>query len=474
VLTQSDEVPSWDASHDVVIVGLGCAGASAAIEAGAAGADVLVIEGAPIGGGSSAASHSLLYLGGGTPIQQACGFEDSPEDMYRYLMASCGPDPDPALVAPYCEHSVEHFEWFTRQRVPFKASYYDGGHAPPGDDGLTYSGNERVYPFNELARPAPRAHIPTSPEPSGGLLMRCLIAAAKKHASLRCGAYCESLVANDAGNVVGVEVSIDGESHFIRAHQGVVITTGGFLFNDSMVKQYVPLLARCKNRVGTPTDDGSGIQMGLAAGGEAIHMEHADLLLPLYPPAALRRGILVGPDGQRFINEDCYHGRIGEQAILATGGRVWMIVDDAIFERPEYTPVEIAAVAGSFEDLAAELHMDELPNTMANYNRHAARGEDPEQHKGSQFVTPVDKPPFAALDVGLDAAHWGGFTLGGLHIDADGAVISPTGDRVPGLYAAGRATSGIAKRGYSSGLSLGDASFFGRRAGRAAASDTGG
>jgi 3-oxo-5alpha-steroid 4-dehydrogenase len=129
VITASSDVPQWDATHDVVIVGFGCAGACAAIEAGSAGTDVLVLEGAPMSGGTSATSHSLLYLGGGTSLQQACGFEDSPEGMQRYLMASCGLDP--LLIDPYCEHSVAHFEWLTQQGVPFKANYYDGGHAPP-------------------------------------------------------------------------------------------------------------------------------------------------------------------------------------------------------------------------------------------------------------------------------------------------------------------------------------------------------
>ena len=78
------DVSHWDAQHDVIVVGLGCAGAAAAIEAGRAGADVLVLEGAPLGGGSSAASHGLLYLGGGTALQQACGFEDTPEAMFAY------------------------------------------------------------------------------------------------------------------------------------------------------------------------------------------------------------------------------------------------------------------------------------------------------------------------------------------------------------------------------------------------------
>lgn len=467
--TPAGRVTRWDATHDVVVVGLGCAGAAAAIEAGSAGADVLVLEGATIGGGTSAASHGLLYLGAGTALQQACGFEDSAEAMYTYLMASCGPDPDPLLISPYCEESPAHFDWITRQGVPFKASYYDGSHFPDSDDGLTYSGNERVHPFCEMARPAPRAHIPQDPGPGGGLLMRHLVASARLHATLQCDARCASLVVADDGRVTGAVAVVSGEPFHVRARHGVILTTGGFLWNDAMVERHIPILARCRNRVGTPSDDGSGIELGIAAGGEAIHMDRADILLPLYPPTALRRGVLVDRSGRRFINEDAYHGRIGEFAIHRARGEVWMIVDDRIFERPQHTPVEIAAVAEDFESLGAELGMAQLADTMARYNEHAAAGVDPELHKDTRFVTPLDQPPLAALDVSLDTAHYGGFTLGGLHIAANGAVLAASGEPVPGLFAAGRASSGIAKRGYSSGLSLGDSSFFGRRAGRSAA-----
>jgi succinate dehydrogenase/fumarate reductase flavoprotein subunit len=459
-------------SVDVLVVGFGCAGTCAAIEA-AATAETLLVEAAPLGGGTSAASHAILYLGGGTAIQRACGFEDSPEAMYRYLMAACGPDPDPKLIEPYCEHSVEHFEWLCAQGVPFKPSYFPHGHFPESDDGLVYSGNERVHPFRELARPAPRGHIPRTRGPAGGLLMQKLTAAVTRSgAQVLLGARCEALVREDDGRVSGALFRSGTHTRFIEARRGLVLTTGGFIWNDAMLRQYAPDLLRCQHRVGTPSDDGSGIRLGMAAGAEAIGLDRGDVLLPLYPPPGLKRGLLVDRQGKRFINEDAYHGRIGELALHECGGEVWMIIDSSMDERPQNTPAPLAAVEESPAALEAALGMTpgSLQSTIERYNEAARRGLDPCFHKASEFVTPLEHPPYAALDLCMESAHYGGFTLGGLHIDAWGHALSASGDPVPGLFAAGRASSGVAKRGYSSGLSLGDASFFGRRAGRRAAS----
>ena len=85
-------------------------------------------------------------------------------------------------------------------------------------------------------------------------------------------------------------------------------------------------------------------------------------------------------------------------------------------------------------------------------------------------MTPLQTPPFGALDCTTERSLYAAFTLGGLHTTPLGEVLTPAGEVIPGLYATGRATSGIAAPGYSSGLSLGDGSFFGRRAGQAAAS----
>jgi succinate dehydrogenase/fumarate reductase flavoprotein subunit len=114
------EIARFDEEAEVVVVGLGCAGAAAAIEAARAGARTLVLERASGGGGTSALSGGVLYLGGGTRLQRACGFEDTPEEMFRYLLASVGDAPDEAKLRLYCEGSVAHYDWLVAQGVPFR------------------------------------------------------------------------------------------------------------------------------------------------------------------------------------------------------------------------------------------------------------------------------------------------------------------------------------------------------------------
>ena len=98
-----------------------------------------------------------------------------------------------------------------------------------------------------------------------------------------------------------------------------------------------------------------------------------------------------------------------------------------------------------------------------------ANGEDPVFHKASSLVTPLASPPYGALDCTPENSLYAAFTLGGLDTSLDTEVLTPDGVAIPGLYAAGRASACLACPGYSSGLSLGDATFFGRAAGRSAA-----
>ena len=114
-----------------------------------------------------------------------------------------------------------------------------------------------------------------------------------------------------------------------------------------------------------------------------------------------------------------------------------------------------------------------LSNTPSRTTTNTRRGEDPIHGKTAEFLKPLTKPPFAALDYRVDHSLWGAFTMGGLHTSVDGEVLTADGDAIPGLYAAGRTTSGLAAQGYSSGLSLADCTFFGRRAGRVAARQAG-
>jgi succinate dehydrogenase/fumarate reductase flavoprotein subunit len=203
-------------------------------------------------------------------------------------------------------------------------------------------------------------------------------------------------------------------------------------------------------------------------------MDAVSISLPITQPWGLKRGVLVNARGQRFINEDTYYGRLGEAALLHNEGRAFLIVDDGIFEKPEYMEA-IAAVGESPEELEKGLDLPpgSLESTLALYNTHAEQGVDPVYHKAAEYLEPLTRPPYGAFDCTTEKALYAVFTLGGLQTDTEGRVLDPEGDPVAGLFAAGRSSSGLAVGSYSSGLSLGDGSFFGRRAGRKAAEGRG-
>jgi 3-oxo-5alpha-steroid 4-dehydrogenase len=135
----------------------------------------------------------------------------------------------------------------------------------------------------------------------------------------------------------------------------------------------------------------------------------------------------------------------------------------------------VSAAAATPEELAADLGISPggLARTVREYNEAAAHGVDPAFHKRAPYLQPIGVPPatgIGAIDLRVDhGAIYATFTLGGLCTDADGAALDGDARAIPGLYAAGRTAASLAAHHYASGISLGDGSFFGRRAGRHAA-----
>jgi succinate dehydrogenase/fumarate reductase flavoprotein subunit len=471
---RADRVAGWSREADVIVVGQGAAGGPAAIEAARAGASTLVLERMSRGGGAAALSTGLTYFGGGTPVQKACGFDDDPARMASYVSLAAGRGADPERVRLYCAGSLEHFSWFQSIGVEFKESYYpDKVTHPLTDDCLLFTGNEDVHPFCLETPPVPRGHKPAREGEAGGYLMEAVLAAsAAAGAALMHDTRALRLVQGTDGRVVGVVARSGGDEVHLLARRGVVLAAGGFIMNPAMLEEHAPKLAHVNYPTGTEGDDGAGIRMGQGAGADVVNMDEGLLLNAYYPPSAHLKGVLVDARGRRFVNEDSAIGRTSDAIVCQAGGRAWLIVDDTLYGRTQ-AGHRIAAVGESFEELEHELGLPggALVGTLARYNRHAARGEDPDFHKGRDWLYALEQPPFAALDCSSDRSIFGGFTLGGLRVRAHGDVERSDGSTIPGLYAAGRCTAGLCRQGatYASGLSIGDASFFGRLAGRQAA-----
>ena len=121
--------------------------------------------------GPSAMAGGHFYLGGGTAVQEATGHDDTAEEMYKYLVAVSA-EPDLEKIRAYCDGSVEHFNWLEALGFQFERSYWKGKIVvPPGTEGLSYTGNEKVWPFCEQAKPAPRGHSVPVPGELGGAAM---------------------------------------------------------------------------------------------------------------------------------------------------------------------------------------------------------------------------------------------------------------------------------------------------------------
>ncbi|NLR39893.1 FAD-dependent oxidoreductase [Novosphingobium sp. ERW19] len=469
------QVEKWDFETDVAVIGFGATGACAAIEARVAGAEVLLFERSSGSGGASALSGGEIYVGGGTDAQKAAGFDDTVEDFTAYLKLAGGPCVDEAKCEIYGREALAHYQWLKDQGVPYRGNYLPGKVIEPTDDStLIWSGSEAAAPFYKSAKPAPRGHVIQHMGWGGGRPLVDILETRARDlgTEIHVDARAVALIVDDT-RVAGAVVRIDNKDRFVRAHKGVVLATGGFVFNEAMRRKYCPESFRVNSPIGDK-DDGIGIELGVSVGGDAIHMDQFFTTCPWTIPAEQAHGVFVNVAGQRFINEDCYHGRVSRCAVDQPGGKVYLLLDSAHFTQPlDLAGITIAGTGETWEEVEAELEMPAgtLSATMHFYNEHARAGADPLFDKQPPILKALDQSPFVALECNFQTSYFSFFTLGGLKTSADGEVLGRSGTQIPGLYAAGRCTSGLPAwgHGYSSGLSLADCTFFGRQAGRRAA-----
>lgn len=520
---------AWDDSADLLVVGFGGAGVCAAIEAASRGVSVLALDRFQ-GGGATARSGGVVYAGGGTPQQAEAGVEDSVDAMYDYLRLEVGEAVSAETLRGFCQDSRANLAWLEQQGAAFQGSVPPLKTSYPSDQYyLYYSGNEAVPSYAAQARPAPRGHRALGAGMSGIALFRPLAATAlRKGVRLRRQCEVRRLVLDAAGSVIGVEgwelpagsraarrharlsrwtdaihpyapalaerwrrklrvLELDhGQRRLIRAHHGVLLSSGGFVFNRAMLTVHAPRYLDGLP-LGTSGCDGSGIRLGQSVGGRAARMERASAWRFINPPLAWARGLIVNAQGQRYCNEEVYGAKLGHAMVEEQGGRAILILNRALMKEA-FAQVGPGKV-WSFQRLPAVLNMlfnarrgrslaelaertglpqANLERTVDAYNA-AARGDrDDELGKSKAFLAPLDEGPWYALDLSFDSKLFPCpvITLGGLTVcERSGQVLGEDGQPVPGLFSAGRNAVGVASNFYVSGLSLADCVHSGRRVG---------
>ena len=274
---------------------------------------------------------------------------------------------------------------------------------------------------------------------------------------------------------------------WIRAKEGVLLSTGGFIMNNTMVRHFAPTYATGMPN-GTLGDQGQGIMMGAGAGGQLALMSKISAWRFINPPKAWSDAIVVNAQGKRMIDETVYGASLGEQIGDHNGGVGYIIYDKNLRSQafkqaldPLIVPFQRDITllnllfnykkADTLLDLAHKANIDSagLIETVAAYNR-GAKGEQPDPFgKQMSDMVPIVMPPFYAMDISISSKFLPlpVITFGGLRIEeTSGLVLDEAGRTIPGLYAAGRTAVGVASNTYVSGLSFADCVFSGRRVAR--------
>jgi fumarate reductase flavoprotein subunit len=461
---------------DVIVVGGGGAGLSAACHARMAGASVIVVEADKKLGGATALSGGVVYAAG-TRVQRDAGIEDSPTAMYQYMMALNQWSIRPALAKIMADGGSSIIDWLIEL----------GNEFPPGL--IVESG----------VGGCPRGH--QSIGGGAGIIQSMVNTAGALGVETALGSRVSDLIV-EGGRVCGVR----SEGAELRA-KAVVVTTGGFGNNPEMVKRLWPTAAAHGSRVtsiyaAVPYNMGDGVTLGEKVGAQLTGLDNGLLvptpnLGPSLDAFLPEWAMVVNRDGHRFIPEDASYAVSGYLLNEQPEMRCFAIFDEpALLEAcadenvvkhyvndPGSDSWRIAVirknvetgrvkVADSIEELArrSDISPAGLAATLKRYNRYVEQGEDPEFFKKARRIYPIRTAPFYAVEIRASAivsCH------AGLDIDDHGRVRDRFGEPIAGLYAAGEVLGCTLGRRYiGGGIGIANALIFGRLAGRTAAQDS--
>ena len=437
---------------DVVVIGAGGAGMTAAITAHEAGKEVILLEKMPYAGGNTTKSTGGMNAAE-TSVQAELGIEDSVQTFIDDTMTGGKNVNDLALVTTMAENSAEAIDWLASIGAPLPEVSFSGG-----------ATNKRIH------RPEGGAAV-------GPYLVEKLLAKiGEDEISLLYNTEATELIVED-GAVTGVKATGDGVRYTINA-KAVVLATGGFGANLEMCAAYNPDLAGFVT-TNSPCATGDGIKMAEAVGAATVDMEQIQIHPTVYQATSLMvtesvRGggaILVNASGERFVDEMETRDVVSAAEIAQEGGYAYLVFDQAQRDNlsaiDSYVSNGLTVQADTIEDLATQMGVDasNLQATVEAWNQAVAEQNDEAFGRTTGMDVDISVAPFYAIQIAPGIHH----TMGGVKIDTTASVISVDGEPIPGLFAAGEVTGGVHGANRIGGNAVADIIVFGRIARQSAA-----
>lgn len=445
------EPSSLKKSYDVIIVGSGGAGMTAAIEAKDAGMNPVILEKMPMAGGNTSKASAGLNASE-TSVEKSQGVTDSNDKFYEETLKGGGGTNDKELLRYFVDHSAAAVDWLAQNDIVL--------------DNLTTTGGMSVS----------RTHRPHDGLAVGAYLVKGLEEnISKRDIPVFVNSDVTKINEKD-GKVSGVEVKIEGETKQVDS-KAVVVTTGGFGANQKMIAKYRPDL---KDYVTTNAagSTGDGIEMISALGGALVDMDK----IQIHPTVFQKTGylvsesirgegaILVNKEGNRFFNEMDTRDKVSAAELKQDGKYAYAIFGEGTKDKvkavDQYISKNMVVEADNVEELAKKLDIkpEELKATVTKWNKAVADKKDSEFGRTTGMTNDISGKVYA-IKVAPGIHH----TMAGVKINTQTQVLKEDGQPIKGLYAAGEVTGGLHGGNRIGGNAVADIIIFGRQAGQESA-----
>ena len=451
-------------TYDVVVVGAGGAGFSAAITAKQQGANVVLLEKMPAVGGNSLISGAEMNVAQNWVQPKLNITDDSPELHAQDTYKGGDKKGDMKVINVMTHNALDAAKWcrdYLGVRFEDNNLFFFGGHSrkraliPVG-----HTGTEFISKFQAKAD---ELGIPVVTNMKAERLMK-----------------------DSQGRVIGVEATRDGVKYQFRAKGGVVLATGGFGANKAMVKKYNPKIDERFMTTDAPGTTGEALYMAQKAGAELVNMQYIQTypicdpisgVIELIADSRFDGAVMLNQEGKRFVEELGRRDVLSEAILAQTGGYCWVLWNDNIGKisntvkehATEYEAFTKQGIMATCDDLKCvadftKMPYEQLTATVKRVSSMTGKGNDKDFHHRAGLMD-LSEGRYYVIKAVPSTHH----TMGGVRINEKAQVMTAKGKVIPGLWAAGEVTGVTHGTNRLGGNAYTDIIVFGRIAGAAAA-----